>query len=69
MNDNQFGAILEDIDHKMDGVIEAVGQIQDQIKVLPVMRDDIDQLKNDVQVIKQVVTEQEQRLSHIESAS
>jgi predicted transcriptional regulator len=67
MNDDHLVSLVEDMNSKMDGVVEAVGQIQDQIKVLPVMRDDIEQLKNDVQVIKQVVTEQEQRLSHLET--
>ena len=66
MNDNQFGTLLEDIDHKMDGVVEAVGQLQDQVKNLPT-RDEFNELKTDVQTIKQVVTEQEGRLTQLET--
>jgi len=68
MNDNQFGVLLEDIDQKMGVVVEAVGQIQDQIKVLPTMQSNLQQLKDDVQTIKQVVTEQQSEINQLKAA-
>lgn len=52
----------------MDGVVEAVGQIQDQIKVLPAMQSDLTEVKNDVKAIKAVVTNHEQRITQLEIA-
>lgn len=66
MNDDQFGASLEDIDHKIDGVFEAVVQMQDQVKKLPT-QDEFNELKADVQTVEHSVAEQEQRLSHLET--
>jgi hypothetical protein len=67
MNENNhLGVLLEDMNGKMDGVVEAVGQLQDQVKNLPT-RDEFNELKADVQVIKQVVTGQEQRLNQLET--
>lgn len=68
MNDNHLGILLEDMNSKMDGVVEAVGQIQDQIKVLPAMQSDLTEVKNDVKAIKAVVTNHEQRITQLEIA-
>lgn len=67
MNDNQFGTILEDIDGKMDTVLEVVGQMQDQIKILPAMQTDLEEVKADVKTIKAVVTSHSQQLDDHQS--
>lgn len=69
MNDeiNHIGVLLEDVHSKMDVVVEAVGQIQDQIKNLPT-RDEFNELKDDVKVIKSVVTEHDVRITQLENA-
>lgn len=61
MNDNQFGVILEDIDHKMDGVVEAVGQMRDEMKTLA-KQEDLEEVKADIKIIKAVVTDQSKQL-------
>jgi methyl-accepting chemotaxis protein len=68
MNDNQFGVLLEDMNSKMDGVVEAVGQVQDQVKTLPTMQSDIEEIKTDVKAIKAVVTDQDRRVTELENA-
>lgn len=68
------GLLLEDINGKFDVIVEAVGQIQDQIKVLPAMQSDLEEVKSDVKAIKAVVTDHshqfsdhEQRIGTLES--
>lgn len=67
MNDNHLGVLLEDMNSKMDGVVEAVGQLQDQVRNLPT-RDEFNELKDDVKTIKSVVTEDSQRITALETA-
>ncbi len=77
MSDNRdyTGVLLEDMNSKMDAVVEAVGQINDQIKVLPAMQADLEEVKADVKTIKSVagghsgqLTDHEERLSVLEAA-
>lgn len=56
------GVLLEDINSKMDAVVEVVGQIQDQVKNLPT-KDEFQELRTDVKVIKGVVTDQSKQLT------
>lgn len=57
------GALLEDINGKFDVIVEAVGQIQDQIKVLPAIQSDLEEVKADVKTIKSVLTGHSQQLA------
>ncbi len=57
------GVLLEDMNSKMDAVVEAVGQINDQIKVLPAVQRDLEEVKSDVKTIKTVVTGQSGQLT------
>lgn len=73
-NGDYTGVLLEDMNSKMDVVVEAVGQMQNQIKNLPT-RDEFQELKDDVKVIKNVVTgrseqltDHEERLGVLETA-
>ena len=73
MSDNDI--LLEHMDNRFDAVIEAVGQMQDQLKVLPAMQADLEEVKSNVKTIKAVVTDQssqlndhETRISVLESA-
>lgn len=47
--------LLEDMNDKFDGVVEAVGQLQDTVKTLAT-KDELAEVKADVQIIKAVVT-------------
>jgi hypothetical protein len=67
MNENQLGVILEDMSSKMDGVVDAVGQLQNHVKNLPT-RDEFNELRDDVRTIKQVVTNHDQRITQLETA-
>ena len=76
MSDNKdyTGVLLEDMNSKMDAVVEAVGQMQGQINNLPT-RDEFQELRDDVKVIKKVVTghseqltDHEERLTTLEVA-
>lgn len=50
----------------MDGVVEAVGQLQDQVKNLPT-RDEFNELKGDIKAIKVAVSNHEQRITQLET--
>ncbi len=65
MSDNKdyTGVLLEDMNGKMDAVVEAAGLINDQIKVLPAMQKDLEEVKADVKTIKTVVTSQSGQLT------
>jgi hypothetical protein len=55
MKNDGMGVILEDIDGKMDAVLEAVGQMRDEMKTLAKQKD-LDEVKADIKTIKTVVT-------------
>lgn len=71
---NHADILLKDINGKFDAVLEAVGQIQSQIKNLPT-RDEFTRLKDDVKTIKLAVTghseqlnDNEKRITQLEAA-
>jgi hypothetical protein len=59
---NDTNILLEDINGKFDFIAEAVGQIQDQVKVLPTIQKDIEEIKTEVKAIRATVTNHEKRL-------
>lgn len=46
------GVLLEDMEDKMDFLVDATKRMQAQLKYIPTIRDDIYELKQDVKVIK-----------------
>ncbi len=67
-DDHYTGVLLEEMNSKMDFVVEAVGQVQDQVRVLPAMQADLEEVKADVKIIKKVVKNHEQRITNLEAA-
>lgn len=59
---NPTGVLLEDMNSKMDAVVEAVGQMQDQIKNLA-KQDDLEEVRSDIKTIKSAVIGQSEQLS------
>ena len=66
--------ILEDMNGKFDRLIEVTVQIQDELRTKP-SREEFDDLKADVKIIKAAVTEHsvqlndhEKRITHLEAA-
>ncbi len=59
---NQFGVILEDIDSKFDRLIEAMSQLQDEMKT-KADKNDIARLERQIDTIKEVVKDQSRELS------
>ena len=53
---NHFSVLMEDQNGKLDAVLEAVGDIQRKVADLPT-RAEFDELKQDVRVIRAVVTD------------
>ena len=53
---NRFSALMEDQNSKIDRVLEAVGDMQKKVAVLPTMQHDIAELKQDVKTIKAALT-------------
>ncbi len=58
---NQFGVILEDIDSKFDRLIEAVSQLQDEMKT-KADKSDIERIERKIDTIKVVVKDQSHEL-------
>ena len=72
--DNYIGVLLEQIRDQNRAVLEAVGSMQEELKRVP-KREEFDELKQDVKVIKAAVTDlshqvtdHEHRIGHLESA-
>lgn len=61
-DDNYIGVVLEDIRDQNKAILEAVGDMQKQVSQLPTMQQDINELKQDVKVIKAAVTDQGKQL-------
>lgn len=53
----RLGALMEDKNSKIDAVLEVVSDMQGKVALLPAMRQDIDELKQDVKVIKAAVVD------------
>ena len=71
---DHFSALMEDQNAKLDAVLEVVGDIQRKVNNQPT-RDEFNELKDDVRVIKASVTDQskqlhdhEHRISRLEAA-
>lgn len=74
-NSNYTDVILEDMNSKFDRIIEAVGQLRDDIKQ-KANQSDIDEIKSDTKIIKAAVTDtskqvsrHDMRLSQLEARS
>lgn len=66
--------IFEEMNSKFDHVVEAVGQMQSQLKEIP-KRDEFNELKSDVKIIKASVVshsnqlnDQEKRITRLETS-
>ncbi len=59
---NQFGVILEDIDSKLDRIVEVTGQLQDEMKA-KADKEDIARLERQIDMIKEVVKDQSHELN------
>lgn len=74
-NDNYLGILLEEIRDQNKAVLEAVGDMQKHVAKLPKMETSIEELKQDMKIIKAAVTDMsnqqndhEQRISQLEAA-
>lgn len=72
---NHFSTLMEDQNAKLDAVLEAVGDMQKQVALIPPMRTDITELKQDMKVVKAAVTDlsnqvhdHERRITRLEAA-
>lgn len=60
-DEGYLGVILEDMNDKFDRIIEAVGQMQDELQKKP-DREEFDELKADVKIIKAALTDTNARV-------
>ncbi len=72
---NHVGVLLEQIASQNQAVLEAVGDMQLKVALLPTMQQDIAELKQDIKTIKPAVTAtnrdvvgHEHRISRLEAA-
>lgn len=63
---NNDGVLLEDMEDKMDFLVDAMKGIQTQVKHIPVIQEDIAELRSDVKTIKLAVCETNKDLGHLE---
>lgn len=73
-DDNYIGILLEDIRDQNKAVLEAVGDMREELKRVP-KREEFEELKQDVKIIKAAVTDlshqvndNEKRISQLEAA-
>ena len=73
-DDNYLGILLEEIRDQNKAVLEAVGDMRAELKKVP-KRDEFDDLKQDVKVIKAAITDlshqvddHERRITRLETA-
>lgn len=55
MNENQLGALLEEIKDQNKAVLEAVGEMKDNVTRIPDIHEDVAKLTQDVKTVKEVV--------------
>jgi polyhydroxyalkanoate synthesis regulator phasin len=74
-DDNYIGVILEEIRDQNKAVLEAVGDMQQKVAVLPAMQQDIAELKQEMKVVRAATTDTsrqvhdlERRVSRLEAA-
>ena len=53
---NHFSVLMEDQNAKLDAVLEAVGDMQKKVAVLPHIEQDVAELKQDMKVVEAAVT-------------
>jgi hypothetical protein len=53
---NHFSVLMEDQNAKLDAVLEAVGDMQKKVAMLPHIEQDVAELKQDMKVVKVAVT-------------
>ena len=75
-DDNYIGVLLEDIRDQNKAVLEAVGDMQKHVARIPAIEQSVDELKQDMKVVKAAVTDlgrqvndHEQRITGLETAS
>jgi uncharacterized protein YoxC len=67
---NQFGVLLEQIVSQNQAVLEAVGDMQQKVALLPTMQQDIAELKQDVKIVKAAVADVSRELAdHVRQPS
>lgn len=54
---NHFSVLMEDQNAKLDAVLEAVGDMQKKVAVIPEMQQDIAELKQDMKIVKAAVVD------------
>jgi peptidoglycan hydrolase CwlO-like protein len=66
--------LLEDMNSKFDFLIEAVGQMRDEIKSLPAVDANVQEIKADIKIVKAAVVDtssqvqqQDKRITRLES--
>ena len=62
---NHFSVLMEDQNHKLDAVLEAVGDIRAKVENLPT-RDEFNKLSQDVQTIRKAVTATNRDLTELD---
>jgi polyhydroxyalkanoate synthesis regulator phasin len=74
-DDNYVGLLLEQIRDQNKAVLEAVGDMQQKVAVLPAMQQDIAELKQEMKVVRAATTDTsrqvhdlERRVSRLEAA-
>lgn len=72
---NYLSALLEEVRDQNKAVLEAVGLMQENVKKIPIMAEQIEKIEQDIKVIKLVVTDtnkqlqaHEKRITKLESA-
>ena len=64
-SDNYTDVLLEDVNDKFDRIMDAVSQMQDELK-LKANQSDIDEIKADIKIIKAVLTDTNEQVQHHE---
>ena len=60
---NHFSVLMEDQNGKLDAMLEAVGDMQKKVAILPAMQQDIVELKQDMKVVKAAVQDVSRELA------
>lgn len=63
---NNDGVLLEDMEDKMDFLVDAMKGMQTQVKHIPTIRYDVSELKRDVKVIKTAVKDTNNDLRNLD---
>lgn len=64
---NNDGVLLEDMEDKMDFLVDAMKGMQAQVKHIPTIQEDISELKTDVKAIKVAVKETNKDLKELDN--